>query len=438
MFLIYASILLVLNQLVNTQNSDFHQEKVLETITFGSCNKHDKPQLLWDQIIKQDPNLWIWLGDAVYADTRILPMIWMPSPLATMKERFDVQKENEGYKKLKDETPIIGVWDDHDYGNNNGGKSYRNRLQSQNIFLDFLDEPADSIRRKREGVYVSYSYGTPGKIVKIILLDVRSHYEGGSSCDILGGEQWQWFKEQLDDPTASMFFIGTGLQVLSDIPFSEKWMACQKSLDRLIWLTQQHPKVMFLSGDVHFAEINCINPVATGYPIYEFTSSGMSHTCSLPRPHWLCVFSIKNVVASKYRISNVVTELNFGAIKIDWEKMLVSFQVYGVEGKLSQVDIKLADLQVKRNPSSCPDVKEQPNWYWKRVFWSSAVLLVILLAAIALRCTVLILRWVSMVVLKDLDMKIKHRLKKLRTQLAKVAPIRNGGGKNDTDKPHQD
>ena len=35
---------------------------------------------------------------AVYADTRIVPFIWVPSALETMKERFDLQKQNEGYK----------------------------------------------------------------------------------------------------------------------------------------------------------------------------------------------------------------------------------------------------------------------------------------------------------------------------------------------------
>jgi len=31
--------------------------------------------------------------------------------------------------------------------------------------------------------------------------------------------------------------------VLTDIPFSEKWTACKSSFDRLIWLTQQYPRV---------------------------------------------------------------------------------------------------------------------------------------------------------------------------------------------------
>lgn len=45
----------------------------------------------------------------------------------------------------------------------------------QPILLDFLDESADSIRRSREGVYVSYAYGHGETRVLLILLDVRYH-----------------------------------------------------------------------------------------------------------------------------------------------------------------------------------------------------------------------------------------------------------------------
>ena len=50
---------------------------------------------------------------------------------------------------------MIGIWDDHDYGVNDGGKSFKYRLQSQKLFLDFLDEPIDSVRRQREGEMMS-------------------------------------------------------------------------------------------------------------------------------------------------------------------------------------------------------------------------------------------------------------------------------------------
>lgn len=47
-------------------------------------------------------------------------------------------------------TPVIGIWDDHDFGINDGHKGYFNRVESQQIFLDFINEPVDSPRRKQE------------------------------------------------------------------------------------------------------------------------------------------------------------------------------------------------------------------------------------------------------------------------------------------------
>lgn len=44
-------------------------------------------------------------------------------------------------------TKVIGVWDDHDYGINNGGRTFEYKLQNRETFLDYLDEPKDSERR---------------------------------------------------------------------------------------------------------------------------------------------------------------------------------------------------------------------------------------------------------------------------------------------------
>ncbi|GMF54018.1 unnamed protein product [Phytophthora fragariaefolia] len=57
---------------------------------------------------------------------------------------------NEDYASFVNRTPIIGIWDDHDYGINDGGKEYSYREQSQQVFLDFIGEPMDSPRRKQK------------------------------------------------------------------------------------------------------------------------------------------------------------------------------------------------------------------------------------------------------------------------------------------------
>jgi hypothetical protein len=45
------------------------------------------------------------------------------------------------YMILSNTSRIIGVWDDHDYGENNGNINNRVKHQMRDIFLDFIEEP---------------------------------------------------------------------------------------------------------------------------------------------------------------------------------------------------------------------------------------------------------------------------------------------------------
>jgi alkaline phosphatase D len=58
---------------------------------------------------------------------------------------------------------------------NNGGKYYTDKITSQKLILDFLDEPAESERRKREGLYTSFEFGDSSvkNKVKLIIFDTR-------------------------------------------------------------------------------------------------------------------------------------------------------------------------------------------------------------------------------------------------------------------------
>ena len=42
--------------------------KPLEVIAFSSCNRDEVPQPLWPVIAEENPDLWIWAGDNIYAD----------------------------------------------------------------------------------------------------------------------------------------------------------------------------------------------------------------------------------------------------------------------------------------------------------------------------------------------------------------------------------
>jgi alkaline phosphatase D len=110
------------------------------TIAFGSCNDQNRTNLLWKEVVKNNPDLWIWGGDNVYSDTE---------DMQKMQQDYEQQKRDKGYQLLASNTEIIGTWDDHDYGINDGGKEFRKRAASQQLFLDFMGVSKDDPRRKQ-------------------------------------------------------------------------------------------------------------------------------------------------------------------------------------------------------------------------------------------------------------------------------------------------
>lgn len=71
------------------------------------------------------------------------------------------------------------MWDDHDFGINNGNAFYHKKYITREIYLDFIKEPQDSVRRleKHRGLQQDYVINHKGIKVHVILLDVRFHYE---------------------------------------------------------------------------------------------------------------------------------------------------------------------------------------------------------------------------------------------------------------------
>jgi alkaline phosphatase D len=43
-------------------------------------------------------------------------------------------------------TKVVGVWDDHDYGINDGGMEFSLKNETREMFLRFIREPQDSPR----------------------------------------------------------------------------------------------------------------------------------------------------------------------------------------------------------------------------------------------------------------------------------------------------
>lgn len=84
--------------------------KAVTQIAFGSCNAHNRDQSIWKSIVNAKPDLFVWLGDVVYADSPSLPLLWKSTPLNEMAAKFNAQKTSPLYSQLRSTTPIVGVW----------------------------------------------------------------------------------------------------------------------------------------------------------------------------------------------------------------------------------------------------------------------------------------------------------------------------------------
>jgi len=276
--------------------------KNISVIAFGSCNKHDAPQPMWSFIKNQNPDLWIWLGDNIYGDTE---------DMVIMNQKYNYQLRKATYQNFIKDVPVIGVWDDHDFGKNNAGFEFAAKKESQRLMLNFFNVPQNAPQRKQDGVYSAYTFGEDNKKVKVILLDSRYFREAPkSNGTILGETQWLWLENELQNNDATITIIGNGIQVIPAEHRFEKWQNFPNERDRLFELIEKSnlTNVVLISGDRHIGEISKMKIGERKQALYEVTSSGLTHSYALHN----------GKEPNQHRLGKIVSDKNYGLIKIDW------------------------------------------------------------------------------------------------------------------------
>ena len=287
-------------------------------IAFGSNAHEYDEQLIWNAVVENKPSLWIWLGNIVYGDTRNMELL---------SRKYDIQKNKPGYQKLRENTPVIGTWGDHDYGRNMLGKQHPMKAESRQLLFTYLEIPADNPAWSREGAYYSYELEDQGRSVKVILLDTRYFRDYvGDTADVLGDAQWAWLEEELVSSTADLNIVASGVQVLAEEHSLEKWADFPAARTRLFDLLTHvgGGPVFILSGDRDFAEISRKEIEGLPYPLYDFTSSGLTHSKQ-----------DLELEINLHRVQYPIPVKNFGLIIIDWaESPSVTFQVRDIDNTI--------------------------------------------------------------------------------------------------------
>ena len=231
---------------------------------------------MWRDVQAHRPDLLLLIGDNVYADARagqkIPPEEMTPSLIWTRYVETWLTLELFRMKRL---IPSVATWDDHDFGMNDGNRSFRHRSEALAIFDAFYAQEA--IRGSLErGPGLARSFKAWGQ--QFLLLDNRSFRspKGERPQTHFGREQTDWILGKLHA------FSGPSILVSGD-----QWFGAYHSFESyegdhpddfaefLSRVRATNRKVFFVSGDRHLTELMRLPEDILGYETYELTSSAI-------------------------------------------------------------------------------------------------------------------------------------------------------------------
>lgn len=304
------------------------ENQTLTSIAFASCSHQKAPQPIWSSVLNLKPDLYIGMGDNVYASkTPDLPIL----------EQYRLQASIPEFKKFRSQVPVIGTWDDHDYGLGDGGAKNPKRDEAKAAYLQFFPEDRKKIPDSQLGIQHSFVLGQEPRRLHVILLDTRTYRSDlepntnpktpldkflptrDSSKTLLGEEQWRWLEQELKTK-AEVHLLVSSIQVIPEQHGFEKWANFPHERKRLFEMIERSKikNLVILSGDRHFAEISRVL-LAHG-PLYEITASSLNRPASIQQE--------KN----SHRIGSLYNKENFGWLQIDWEKQQLHFDIRDIHG----------------------------------------------------------------------------------------------------------
>lgn len=320
----------------------------------GSCNYVNDPAVdrpgkpyggdssIFETMAKTGAAFHVWMGDNWYTREVDFGSAW------GLNYRASHDRSQKILQPFLAAMPQYGIWDDHDYGPDNSGKSFYLKNESREIFKNYMLNP--SYGEEGKGIYTKVSYSD----IDLFLTDDRyfrseenlpDSVNGLPSKDkhFFGPMQMEWLKNNLEFSKATFKIIVIGSQILNPLGRSENMQRYSAEYNELINFikNQKINGVVFFSGDRHHSEIIKIeNP--NFYPLYDVTLS--SYTAGISKVNG-------EEKSSIYRVKGtLVEENNFGKISISGpkENRTMKIECMGIKGnQLSSFIINSTELKVR-------------------------------------------------------------------------------------------
>ncbi|MEO8066155.1 MAG: alkaline phosphatase D family protein [Flavobacteriales bacterium] len=259
------------------------------TVALGSCayvneaafdrpgNAYGGDYRIFNSIVDKSPELMLWLGDNVYLREADL------DSRSGMLHRYGHTRSLPEMQRLLSSASNYAIWDDHDFGPNDGDRSFVLAATSREIFRLFWPNPTveqDGVG----GMGTQFSYGD----VDFFLLDDRSFRTRSDlktgPITLLGQPQIDRLIEGLKFSKAPFKVVAIGGQFLSTAAVYENYVNYAAERTSIIDRIQQEGirGVLFVSGDRHFTELSEL-ALPDGNMIRDLTVSPLTSTAYDPK-----------------------------------------------------------------------------------------------------------------------------------------------------------
>lgn len=230
-------------------------------------SKHFK---IWNVLSLKNPDYLLMIGDNVYADQSSESSYSQTNPEIIWERYVDSRLRYPIFFQEK-LIPIHALWDDHDFGLNNGNRTFKYKEESKEIFESFFAQDlSDDEWTKSVGVGGLLSLGD----FNLYFLDGRSFRSEEKTGSHLGLDQTAWLYSKLREELTPSLII-KGDQFFGGYHAYESFEGnhTDNFQDFVTELKKMSTPFVFVSGDRHMSEIMQFPRSLFGKPSFEITSS---------------------------------------------------------------------------------------------------------------------------------------------------------------------
>lgn len=263
----------------------------------GHCRQGEAGYPMFDVMRQRAPDFFLFLGDTIYADN-VCPTPpnepgahFIATTLDEYRARHRYQRGAAALRRFLEAVPVYVTWDDHEVRNNFAGPFDERMPVGRQALREYwpIKIPAEDPHR----LYRSVRYGAD---LELFLLDTRQYRSRNAEPDgptktMLGSAQLKWLLEGISHSTATWKVIATSVPLSvpkgggETVPGNDGWAGGpdgtgfeherQVIVDTILGKRLQN--VVFLAGDIHWAQANAYDPDRDGVvDFHEFVAGPLS------------------------------------------------------------------------------------------------------------------------------------------------------------------